>query len=153
MHGRYVLSKTFTFEAAHRLVRGYRGKCAYLHGHTWHVKVFVQGTTLDDIGMVADLTALKPLRTIIEETMDHSVLVSVEDTDLIAWLKKHDQRYYLFDENPTSEYVAREIFKHARAIGLDPCAVEIGETCSSRVLYEYPSMTVSANNPADSTYP
>lgn len=34
------LSAEFTFDAAHRIL-GHPGKCAYLHGHTYHLEVTV----------------------------------------------------------------------------------------------------------------
>lgn len=36
----YELMVETTFSAAHQL-RGYKGKCENLHGHTWRVQIYV----------------------------------------------------------------------------------------------------------------
>ena len=52
------LQASYTFDAAHR-IRGHAGKCAYLHGHTYHLEVTVTAETLDPIGMVMDFDDLR----------------------------------------------------------------------------------------------
>lgn len=42
----WKLSKVFYFEAGHRLVKGYTGKCNNLHGHSWGLKVTVESDSL-----------------------------------------------------------------------------------------------------------
>lgn len=39
-----LLTKKFVFEMAHAL-DGYDGKCANLHGHSYHLEVTVEGDT------------------------------------------------------------------------------------------------------------
>lgn len=46
------------FDAAHFL-RGYTGKCAKVHGHTWQVEIRVQGEKLNECGMLVDFAFLK----------------------------------------------------------------------------------------------
>lgn len=57
-----ILTKTVQFEAAHRLP-GHQGKCAQLHGHSYHLEVSVRGPLkqapgVSDDGMVMDLQEL-----------------------------------------------------------------------------------------------
>lgn len=85
------------FDAAHQL-RNYSGKCASIHGHTWHVEVIIEGNNLDNIGMLIDFSLLKKM--IKEEIarFDHSFINELEG----------------FDEkgvNPTAENLAAYIFK------------------------------------------
>jgi 6-pyruvoyltetrahydropterin/6-carboxytetrahydropterin synthase len=66
----FEVSVEHTFAAGHAL-RNYRGKCENVHGHNYRVQVIVRGETLDDIGMLADFTALKKLLREVSEPMDH----------------------------------------------------------------------------------
>lgn len=84
------------FDAAHKL-EGYNGKCARIHGHTWKVEVFVIGENLDKIGMLVDFEILKEkVKEIIKE-LDHRFLNDLKEIG-----------------NPTSENVARYIFKNLK---------------------------------------
>ena len=38
----YTLTKAFRFESAHRLAKGYEGKCANIHGHSWNGELTVE---------------------------------------------------------------------------------------------------------------
>ena len=49
---RTMVSKEFTFDAAHHLFN-YEGKCKSLHGHTYHLQIAVSGY-LDERGMTYD---------------------------------------------------------------------------------------------------
>ena len=53
------VSKEFTFDAAHYLTK-YHGKCENLHGHTYRLRVTVEGN-LDEEDMVMDFCELKEL--------------------------------------------------------------------------------------------
>ena len=54
---RTMVSKEFTFDAAHHLFN-YEGKCKSLHGHTYHLQIAVSGY-LDERGMTYDFGDLK----------------------------------------------------------------------------------------------
>ena len=92
----YRLRIEDTFDAAHKLI-GYEGKCAKLHGHTWKVEVFVVGEELDKIGMLVDFGILKDKLREITGKLDHSFLNDFKEID-----------------NPTSENIARYIFKNLK---------------------------------------
>ena len=66
------LKTSFDFDAAHRLV-GYKGKCANLHGHIWHVDIEIEGpaTNLDKTGMLWDFTNAKKLK----DLFDHKTIL------------------------------------------------------------------------------
>jgi 6-pyruvoyltetrahydropterin/6-carboxytetrahydropterin synthase len=87
---KFRLSKTFKFDAAHRLI-DYDGSFANLHGHTYKLVVTVEGVP-DETGMVIDLFDLKKIvNDKIVSKMDH---------------------HYLNDlyEQPTVENMAKDIF-------------------------------------------
>ena len=86
------------FDAAHKL-DGYKGKCARLHGHTWKVEVFVIGEKLDEVGMVVDFEVLKGKVKEITEKLDHTFLNDFKEIG-----------------NPTSENIARYIFKNLKGL-------------------------------------
>ena len=54
----YQLIVRRKFDAAHYLP-GYDGPCANLHGHTWRVDVVLQGSMLNDIGILVDFKDIK----------------------------------------------------------------------------------------------
>ncbi len=54
---RVMVSKEFTFDAAHHL-HCYEGKCKNLHGHTYKVIFGISGF-VDEIGLVIDFSDIK----------------------------------------------------------------------------------------------
>lgn len=134
----YKISKTFRFEAAHRLIPPYQGKCSSLHGHSWQVRVSLSSETLDERGFVIDFGELAPLKTWIDTNLDHATLVAASDDSLLAWLRSAGQKHFVLDANPTSENLAKRIFDEATALGYALSSVEIRETCTSSAGWEAP---------------
>ena len=54
-----LLSKDFKFDAAHNLIH-YHGKCEKLHGHTYRLRVVLEGVP-DSEGMIMDFLELKQI--------------------------------------------------------------------------------------------
>ncbi len=134
----YKVLKEHKFEAAHRLVRGYPGNCAHIHGHSWVVRFECSGEKLDQYGMLRDFGDFKAIRKWIDENLDHATMVCDEDDSLIQFLEANKQRMFVFNENPTSENLAYLLLKKGRALGIDNLtAVEVNETCTSCARYEY----------------
>ena len=75
-----LLTKKFSFEMAHAL-DGYQGKCAHLHGHSYHLEVTVEASNLGPDGMGVDFHSLKQL---VQETVvdrfDHALVLSADST-------------------------------------------------------------------------
>ncbi len=90
----YELTVKDHFDAAHALT-GHSGQCADLHGHTWDVGVTVEGTQLDDIGILYDFEALKADLKDVLALFDHTYL---NDTPPFASM------------NSTAENMARVIW-------------------------------------------
>jgi len=111
--------KTFTFEAAHRLPNVPPGhKCARLHGHSFRATVHVQGPLLAHEGWVMDFADLKAVVKPIIEELDHSYLND------IAGL-----------ENPTSEVIARWIWRRLVPSLPGLSRIVVRETCTSGCVY------------------
>ena len=127
----YQVRIEVTFHSGHRLLN-YQGKCAYPHGHTYKAEIFVASTTIDELGMVADFSQLKDgIRGWLEENWDHAFLVNSRDAELLSALASlTKRRVYVFqDENPSSEVMARELYKRAQALfPQTPVKVRLWET-------------------------
>ncbi len=119
----YELMIETHFSAAHQL-RGYAGDCARLHGHNWHVRLYVECSELDELGMGIDYKIMKTELKAALEPWDHYNLNDVAPFDEI---------------NPTSENVASELYKtmaqRLENERLTVSRVEISETCTAKVTY------------------
>jgi len=115
----FLLQKEFRFEASHQLLN-HDGKCARLHGHSWRMKVYLQGETLQSTGpkagMLVDYGDIsREVRPLIEEKLDHYHL---NDTLGVA--------------SPTSEFIAQWVFNQLLPrFGELLYAVRVYETCTS----------------------
>ncbi len=120
---RYELMIETHFSAAHQL-RGYAGDCARLHGHNWHVRLYVECNKLDELGMGIDYKIMKTELKAALEPWDHYNLNDVAPFDEI---------------NPTSENVAAELYKEmSKRLDnerLTVSRIEISETCAAKVTY------------------
>jgi len=54
----WYLEKDIVVSSAHRL-DGYDGKCANLHGHSWHITVYCKGDKLNKDGILVDFVKIK----------------------------------------------------------------------------------------------
>ena len=91
---RYNACVEKTFSAAHAL-RGYKGKCERLHGHTWKVRAYVSGEQLNKLGMLVDFHDLKAWLGLAVSELDH------------AYINKEK---HFVKINPTAENIAAYIF-------------------------------------------
>jgi 6-pyruvoyltetrahydropterin/6-carboxytetrahydropterin synthase len=119
----YELTKSFKFEAAHRLPN-HPGVCGRLHGHSFTLSVTVAASELAktgaEAGMVMDLHTLRDrVRVLLETKLDH---------------------HYLNDSlkmrSPTVENVARYVFDWLCANGVKRVErVTVQETATSQASY------------------
>ncbi len=84
-----LLSKEFKFDSAHNLIE-YHGKCENLHGHTYRLRVTIEGTPGDD-GMVLDYGILKSIvkEKIIRRTDHHylnDIVPQSTTENLVMWM-------------------------------------------------------------------
>lgn len=134
----FELTKKFRFESAHRLVDGYHGKCARLHGHSWNGHICISGETLNKQGMLLDFSELKTILVNIEDFFDHRTLLKIDDP-IFKFLEELDSNQVIgFDFNPTSENLAFWIFEKVRErlpAGIKLKYVHIEETCTTSCRY------------------
>ena len=115
----FKLEKMFRFEAAHQLTQ-HDGKCRRLHGHSWVVRLVLEGNALatdgPKRGMLVDYgdvsAAMKP---VLEEKLDHHYLNET-----------------LPGIYPTSEQLAFWLYHTLKPSLPLLSAVIIEETCTSR---------------------
>lgn len=110
------LSKDFTFDSAHFLTK-YHGKCENLHGHTYKLRVTVEGPVGED-GMVMDF---KDLKAVVKEKV----------------IERYDhQNLNDFFENPSAELVVMKIWEDlAPNLPVKLYEITLWETPDSSVTY------------------
>ncbi|PIZ71641.1 6-carboxytetrahydropterin synthase QueD [Candidatus Peregrinibacteria bacterium CG_4_10_14_0_2_um_filter_43_11] len=73
-----IVGKEFTFDSAHFLPK-YYGKCEKLHGHTYRLRVSVEGK-IGENGLVMDFVILKKIvKEQVLDKLDHTLLNDVID--------------------------------------------------------------------------
>jgi 6-pyruvoyltetrahydropterin/6-carboxytetrahydropterin synthase len=88
---RVLVSKEFTFDAAHHL-HCYEGKCKNLHGHTYKVIFGISGY-VDEIGLLIDFGDIKEIwKSQIEVHLDHKYLnetlppMNTTAENMVVWI-------------------------------------------------------------------
>ena len=103
------------FSSSHQL-RHYQGQCENLHGHNFSVEVDVSGQKLDPkLGILMDFKELKGLLKIVTQELDHKHLNDLPE---------------FAEQNPSSELIARYIFKRLQSL-LNPFAVHLDQVMVS----------------------
>lgn len=111
--------KEFTFEAAHRLPNvPPNHKCGRLHGHSFRVRVYAAGPVDPTTGWVLDFADIKAAFKPLLARLDHYYLNEIPGL-----------------ENPTSENLARWIWRNLRSSLPQISQVEVFETCTSGCIY------------------
>jgi len=111
--------KEFSFEAAHLLPDVPPDhKCARLHGHSFTVKISVEGHVEENSGWVMDFADISSAFKPICKELDHYYLNEIEGL-----------------ENPTSENIARWIWERLKPTLPQLFEVEVRETCTSGCCY------------------
>jgi 6-pyruvoyltetrahydropterin/6-carboxytetrahydropterin synthase len=131
---RHVVMKEIHFSYGHRLLN-YDGPCRHLHGHNGMIQVEVAADELDGRGMVVDFGEIRDIvKDWVDANLDHRMLLCRADP-AVAVLRELNEPIYLFDDNPTAENMAREIFEKAREQGLAISEIRLWETPSSYAAY------------------
>ena len=106
-----TISKDIKFDCAHML-SNYEGKCANLHGHTYHGTVILEGDINPKTGMLLDYNTIKD--TI--DVFDHAIIFSATgernpaETELYSWACRYGMRKVeLVHGKSTAETLARDI--------------------------------------------
>ena len=113
------LYKEFTIEAAHHLPNVPSGhKCGRLHGHSFKIRLYLEGHIDENEGWLMDFADLKTVFQPVYQQLDHHYLNEIPGL-----------------ENPTSENLAVWIWQQLESELPLLSAVEIKETCSSGCIY------------------
>ena len=111
--------KEFTFEAAHRLPNvPAEHKCARLHGHSFRVEIHIRAPEDPRLGWVMDFGDLKEAFQPLLDRLDHYYLNEIEGL-----------------ENPTSEQLARWIWRRLAPTLPSLSQVVVRETCTTGCIY------------------
>jgi 6-pyruvoyltetrahydropterin/6-carboxytetrahydropterin synthase len=111
--------KIFTIEAAHRLPNVPAGhKCARLHGHSFRIEIHVGGDVDPASGWVVDFADIKSAFQPVFDRIDHHYLNDIDGLD-----------------NPTSERLARWIWRQLEASLPGLTRIVVHETCTSGASY------------------
>ncbi|HLL01760.1 MAG TPA: 6-carboxytetrahydropterin synthase QueD [Myxococcaceae bacterium] len=109
-----------TFESAHRLPNVPPGhKCSRLHGHSYKVTLHIKGPVNEKTGWVFDLGDIEAAFAPLRAQLDHNYLNEIEGL-----------------ENPTSEVLAKWIWRRMRPTLPLLTRVVVRETCTSGCIYE-----------------
>ncbi len=115
-----LIYKQFTFDSAHFLPNVPDGhKCREMHGHTYHLTLYIEGAVLDKEGWVLDFGDIKALMKPVLDTLDHHLLNNIPGL-----------------ENPTAELLSVWIWNKVKP-GLPALKrIELKETPTSGIIYE-----------------
>lgn len=112
--------KQFQIEAAHMLPCLPAGhKCRRLHGHSFLISVHVHGPQDTKLGWVMDYADISKAFQPVFDKLDHQYLNEI--TGL---------------ENPTSENLAKWVWRELQGVLPNIVAVHVNETCTSGCIYE-----------------
>ncbi|HEU4600426.1 MAG TPA: 6-carboxytetrahydropterin synthase QueD [Steroidobacteraceae bacterium] len=112
--------RVFTIEAAHRLPNVPTGhKCSRLHGHSFRIELRLSGSVDSHSGWVMDFADVRAAFQPIYDRLDHHYLNEIPGL-----------------ENPTSENLARWIWREAKQVLPMLSQVTVHETCTSGCVYE-----------------
>ena len=130
----YRVTRDIHFCYGHRLMN-YQGKCQHPHGHNGKAQIELESQTLDPRGMVVDFGDIKTaVQTWIDKNLDHRMLLRRDDP-MVQFLKDTGEPFFLMDDNPTAEAIAKLIFDQAVQAGLPVAEVRLWETEQSFATY------------------
>ncbi|MGA7161847.1 MAG: 6-carboxytetrahydropterin synthase QueD [Bacteroidota bacterium] len=115
-----TIFKEMTFEAAHLLPYVPEGHmCRRLHGHSYVIQIYVSGNIDPKVGWVMDFGELKEVAKPVIDQLDHHYLNEIPGL-----------------ENPTSEVLARWLWKRLRPLIPKLSKLVVKETPSSGCIYQ-----------------
>lgn len=111
--------KIFTVEAAHLLPNVPENhKCRRLHGHSFRIEIHVAGPVQEKAGWIMDFADITRVFQPLYEQLDHHYLNEIEGLD-----------------NPTSEHLARWIWRRLKPSLPLLSEVQVHETCTAGCVY------------------
>jgi 6-pyruvoyltetrahydropterin/6-carboxytetrahydropterin synthase len=135
----YTITKSFSFEAAHRLLD--HPKCGRLHGHSYRVSFELMAEELNSNDrMVLDYADLAPIKTFIDNHLDHRYLASdelIRAGDPIYLGCKTDWIAVVPVERTTAESMAKWLYSIWKDAYPQLTAVTVCETANTTATYRF----------------
>ena len=111
--------KEFSFDSAHFLPNVPEGhKCKNMHGHTYRLRVYVEGTPDPHLGWIMDFKDLKDALSGVIDLLDHKLINDIPGL-----------------ENPTAENITIWIWKQVQPLLPQLSKIEMYETPTTGVIY------------------
>ena len=105
---KYTVVRKHEIHCGHR-VYGHKGKCQFLHGHSYVFHFHCSSDVLNDLGMVVDFGIIKStLCQWLEDNYDHRMLLWKQDP-YAKEISKIDPSVVIVEYNPTAENIANHI--------------------------------------------
>jgi len=84
------ITREFTFSAAHNLTN-YHGKCEELHGHTFKLSITLEGSPIEEDGMIVNFITIKDIvQENILNLLDHKYLNNIFKNptceNIVSWI-------------------------------------------------------------------
>lgn len=125
----YRIELKHNFETAHRLASPTAPvKCVSIHGHSWLATATICGNQLDADGILVEFGAFKRAwRRWLDDNFDHALLLRRGDPMEAAVRGAYaESRIFVFDENPTTEVIARYLWGVTRDLLTNLAPPELG---------------------------
>ncbi len=112
--------KEFAFDAAHFLPNVPDGhKCKQMHGHTYHLRVYIKGLPEKELGWIMDFKELKDVVAPMIDQVDHQLINDVPGL-----------------ENPTAENITIWFWNQLKPRLQGLSRIELKETPTTGVIYD-----------------
>jgi len=112
--------KEFSFDSAHYLPHVPEGhKCRNMHGHTYRLKVFIEGEPDPVLGWIMDFKDLKEALSNVIEQLDHKLINDIQGLS-----------------NPTAENITIWIWQQIKPLLPNLSRIELYETPTTGVIYK-----------------
>ncbi len=112
---RFRICKSLEIENGHMLSR-HPDKCRFPHGHSRKVEFVLESAELDENQMVCDFKIIREAVGEWLDGFDHALCMNTADPSYADFKARYGGRVIGFEnEDPTTEVMAREIFRHSAA--------------------------------------
>lgn len=114
MNNKITLYTETVIDSCHKL-NNYSGNCQRLHGHSWLIKVWIQGNDLqkDQVGILFDFSNIK----LIKDELDHQYLNDLEPFKIINPTAENITLYLLDKLQKINKMLDYRIRVYETAIG------------------------------------
>lgn len=131
----FNIEKSITFDAAHRLMN-HKGKCRFIHGHTYTITLGLEGESLNPLDILVDFSDIsKYVKEWINNKVDHGIILNKEDAKWATVMLKAEQKVYLINGNPTAEKLAEHFYDIFKMKFPELSYVKVKETPTSEATY------------------